>query len=213
MKRNKFSKLVTCDNCGVEFECVHKDRINNRKHIFCSKKCEGEYIKNHNPNYMKCEVCGKLIYVKPRDQKRFKHITCSYECMGKLRKTTYLGTNNPNYGNTGFKNPLSVAKRISNYGYVLLKMPDHPMAMDGGWIKEHRFVAEQFLMTNEQSISINGVRCLSKKYDVHHIDGNRTNNDVANLQILTRSEHSKLHQKKKHLKFIKDLGVQINECE
>lgn len=28
---------------------------------------------------------------------------------------------------------------------------------------------------------------------VHHIDGNKHNNDVDNLQLMTRSEHSKLH--------------------
>ena len=29
---------------------------------------------------------------------------------------------------------------------------------------------------------------------VHHIDGNKHNNDPSNLQVLTRSEHIRLHQ-------------------
>ena len=32
-----------------------------------------------------------------------------------------------------------------------------------------------------------------KNYDVHHIDRNRDNNDISNLQLLTKSEHTKLH--------------------
>jgi len=28
---------------------------------------------------------------------------------------------------------------------------------------------------------------------VHHIDGNRHNNDISNLEILTRAEHARLH--------------------
>lgn len=30
-------------------------------------------------------------------------------------------------------------------------------------------------------------------YDVHHKDNNRDNNDVSNFELLTRSEHSRLH--------------------
>lgn len=30
-------------------------------------------------------------------------------------------------------------------------------------------------------------------YEVHHIDENKSNNDVSNLQLLTRAEHQKLH--------------------
>ncbi len=39
------------------------------------------------------------------------------------------------------------------------------------------------------------------KYDVHHVDGNKTNNRVSNLQLLTREEHKQLHsEQKNHLK-------------
>lgn len=35
-----------------------------------------------------------------------------------------------------------------------------------------------------------------KGYEVHHIDRNRDNNDISNLQLLTTSEHQKLHAKR-----------------
>ena len=31
-------------------------------------------------------------------------------------------------------------------------------------------------------------------YDVHHIDGNHYNNDLDNLQVVSRSEHMHLHK-------------------
>jgi hypothetical protein len=33
-------------------------------------------------------------------------------------------------------------------------------------------------------------------FDVHHVDGNKNNNDISNLVILTRQDHAKLHGEK-----------------
>ena len=40
-------------------------------------------------------------------------------------------------------------------------------------------------------------------YQVHHIDGNKINNDIDNLQIVTREEHEAIHgisATRKHVK-------------
>ena len=34
---------------------------------------------------------------------------------------------------------------------------------------------------------------IPKGYEVHHIDRNRANNDISNLQLLTKEEHKRLH--------------------
>lgn len=34
---------------------------------------------------------------------------------------------------------------------------------------------------------------IPKDLDVHHIDGNKDNNDINNLELITRSEHQKKH--------------------
>lgn len=46
----------------------------------------------------------------------------------------------------------------------------------------HRVVAEEMLG-----------RPLKRGEIVHHIDGNKHNNDPSNLQVMTQSEHMKLH--------------------
>jgi hypothetical protein len=33
-------------------------------------------------------------------------------------------------------------------------------------------------------------------FDVHHVDGNKNNNDISNLVILTRQDHAKIHGEK-----------------
>ena len=38
-------------------------------------------------------------------------------------------------------------------------------------------------------------RKVRKGYDIHHIDQNKDNNQIENLQCLTRAEHRQLHAK------------------
>lgn len=56
---------------------------------------------------------------------------------------------------------------------------------DGSCIKEHVYVMEQHIG-----------RKLEKNECVHHIDGNRSNNDIQNLKLMTISEHSRMHRRK-----------------
>ena len=74
--------------------------------------------------------------------------------------------------------------------YRVIYRPDHfnhPIGKDyEGWVYEHRYVMECHLG-----------RALNKDEIVHHIDGDIYNNDISNLQLLTNSEHTKLHMKKR----------------
>lgn len=54
----------------------------------------------------------------------------------------------------------------------------------GKRIDMQRYVMEQILG-----------RKLTSDEIVHHIDGNKLNNDPANLQIMTRAEHARLHMR------------------
>jgi hypothetical protein len=36
---------------------------------------------------------------------------------------------------------------------------------------------------------------IPKGFDIHHKDGNKDNNDISNLELITRSEHQKKHWK------------------
>jgi len=41
--------------------------------------------------------------------------------------------------------------------------------------------------------------CILPKNIVHHIDGNRLNNDISNLQLMSWGEHTRLHHKNKKM--------------
>lgn len=66
-------------------------------------------------------------------------------------------------------------------GYILRHAPDHPSA-SGGYVLEHRLVAEEMLG-----------RRLGPDEDVHHVDGDKTNNSRENLLVVRHDAHAELH--------------------
>lgn len=49
-------------------------------------------------------------------------------------------------------------------------------------VREHRYVMEKYLK-----------RKLRRNEEVHHLDGNKFNNDLSNLVVLSKVDHAKLH--------------------
>lgn len=192
---------------SVTYQCEYCKKIfigspsrGKAKHICCSRSCRSQLIQqktkeNQLPN-VNCSICGKNFWVKPSYLKRHQHFCCSKECLSKLRSYSMLGEKNHQYGLLGEENPTWKSnEKITNYGYKQIRVFDHPFGTKQHWVFEHRLIAEQYLLTEENSIEINGKKYLKPEYDVHHIDQNKLNNNPQNLLVLLKSEHRKLHNK------------------
>ena len=84
-------------------------------------------------------------------------------------------------------------KSAGRSGYIYQYNPDHPNSTKTGYVMQHRLIAE----------SIIG-RYLTTDEVVHHIDGDKSNNDPTNLEVLTRSEHVMRHfEAVKHVRELK----------
>ncbi len=67
-------------------------------------------------------------------------------------------------------------------GYRHIYKPGHWLARNDGWVAEHRFLMEKFIIKKTQV--------------VHHKDGNILNNMISNLEIFTSNGvHRHLHSK------------------
>lgn len=75
----------------------------------------------------------------------------------------------------------SGGKTITTGGYRYVMKPDHPQATKSGYVMEHRLIMEKHLK-----------RILGKDEDVHHINGNKTDNRLENLQLLTHAKHAQV---------------------
>lgn len=77
-------------------------------------------------------------------------------------------------------------KRHPNYitkeGYEQQYNPKSPDARENGYSPVHRDVARKMLK-----------RDLREDEVVHHKDGNKLNNKKQNLEVMTKSEHYKIH--------------------
>ena len=85
-------------------------------------------------------------------------------------------------------------RKISENGYVFIKP-------EGYWVLEHRYVWEKY----------HGE--IPKGYFVHHLDGNKQNNILSNLTIVSRKAHGKIHQLPNRIRIKYPNGVKVSKVE
>lgn len=123
-----------------------------------------------NGKLMPCEYCGKEVYVKKSRQKEFRF--CSRSCHGKA----ILGT-----PENQSKIKRHYGKDHHNYkGGYIRKDGYKFISIEGKQVYEHRYLMEKHLG-----------RKLTFDETIHHKDGNKLNNKLNNLELLSRSEHTK----------------------
>lgn len=71
---------------------------------------------------------------------------------------------------------------LTHFGYVKIRHTAHPFAKNG-YVLEHRLVMEHHLG-----------RYLSPSEHVHHTNGDRTDNHLENLSVMTNCEHVRHHR-------------------
>ena len=87
--------------------------------------------------------------------------------------------------------------RMLKNGYVYVLTKGHPKADRYGYVVEHRLVAKKFS------------GALHDHEDVHHVNGIKIDNRWENLMIFSRSEHIKLHRKRKPLNPKKIINIEL----
>ena len=94
-------------------------------------------------------------------------------------------------------------KYIAKNGYVWIWKPEHPNARQGGYVHEHRLVMSEYLG-----------RPLERYENVHHKNGDRSDNKIENLELWSTVQPSgqRLQDKISHaIELLKDNGYEIKK--
>ena len=112
-------------------------------------------------------------------------------------KRSKMGNNNPMWGKKGKLHHNSV-EGSRCMGYKTVFKPE----WWGSDVKDSRVYEHTYVYCVS-----NNLTHLPKGYVIHHIDGNIDNNCISNLQMLTISEHIKLHWKERKVQRLSRNGV------
>ena len=80
----------------------------------------------------------------------------------------------------------NIRKVVNKGEYQYAVVPEHPNKIKHGYVLLHRVLLENHLG-----------RLLNSNEIVHHVNENKRDNSIENLQIMNSSQHARLHMQKK----------------
>lgn len=154
--------------------------------------------------FMECACgCGKKVNVDLADGRQ-KHFAYGHRKADSKRKGQILvpcacgcGTLIPAVDNRGRprryvryhqKPGRHIDRYTTRFGYVMIYVgAGHPCESSKGWAYEHRVIASRKIG-----------RTLRKEERIHHIDGNKANNDPDNLEVYPSHAHHQVEHREEH---------------
>lgn len=189
--------IYYCEECGKKCEAKSKSLTKR----FCSHSCANKNRWEKTPRDITtliCQQCGNPFNV-PNSDYRMKKGTvkyCSKKCAGEAAKVGEL-VNCPACGKAFYTTRNKCCSRECarelrklNYEHKVYTENGYVIEYQNGYnkkgnVKQHRRIMEEHLG-----------RSLKRNEVVHHKNGNRSDNRLENLEVMTAGEHSSLHRKK-----------------
>lgn len=125
-----------------------------------------------------CILCGRLFYSRTEEIRIGRGLYCTNACRGQALRGEHA---------TNWQG----GRSMQSNGYIRIRRPDHPDAC-AGYILEHRWLWEQ------------AYGLLPEGCDLHHRNGDKTDNRIANLELLSHAEHAGLHARRPRKKRIQE---------
>ena len=120
-----------------------------------------------------CDDCNSKKWIPIYNKLKKNHSGLCKKCSARL----YSGKNSPNWRG---------GMTLTTMGYLMINSVNHPLARKNGSILVHRLIAcEEW-----------GIEAVMGM-DVHHINGDKTDNRIENLEILSHPDHTIMNNRKR----------------
>jgi len=149
-----------------------------------------------------CPSCGGIREVERRTPKRSNFTGLCKKCYNKKMGKTWKGipkprgVNSPKWRGGRYKDP-------NGYIFVWVSIDDsfYPMADCRGYVYEHRLIMAKHLG-----------RCLKSYEVIHHINDNKEDNRIENLQLLqSQTEHLPSTSLTRYIKKLEKENVELKK--
>lgn len=206
----KIKVVKVCIVCGTNFEVKRLlDEVTGEEIIFdrekkcCSISCAnsvgGSSVRGTKS--IKCCKCGKEFIVN----KRSRNVLICDECVGKSKEIVCIKKTKEMVGTPAdhpFENYYLYVCFDSSNGRKLARL--NPIKKDSGLLKKSMLYSRYLMCVKEG-------RILRRDEHVDHIDENKMNDDISNLQILSQRENAIKNHKFKGMG-IKTLKLKCPFC-
>lgn len=195
--------ILTCKNCGKEF--VPND--SNKHQKFCSKEC----IYYEKPQFQcNCEVCGKS-FIGTRRKQRF----CSKACQLKVytypkRKYEKNCTQCGNFFITYKEGTRCCSEECRRLRFSHRKGHKKDVKTDNNYVSTKMLSFGRKVRMHRAIVEQSIGRKLGPNEHVHHKNKNRKDNRIENLEVVDKTEHLKMHNKKGHTKNYANRNVLVD---
>lgn len=208
-----FNKIEAREKLQIEFKQYGSIYIQKRKEDAIKRKKErlNKWIDEKHT----CEKCGKVMTEK-YGSGRFCSSSCSKSrqfteelkerISTKLKKAREYKRDTKVKGKTIKKNIIQGQELAEDIGLKFSPYSEYNTAFfrkqvagrnaykfclyDG-----NKLISSEIVLVYRYIVACKYGRKLSQNEIVHHLDGNKLNNDINNLEVLSRSEHNRLHAK------------------
>lgn len=151
--------------------------------------------------YVECINCGKGVYRRPSYLKEAMNIFCSKRCESEWKRSLHPEGNCICF--------LCGCQFRTNPAYVR-RRPTHKRFCSRSCFAKYRQRNKGKCLTGRDGGGYHGTGCVRTRYHrtlieravgrklnsdevVHHIDGNKDNNDIGNLRVMTKKDHHSIH--------------------
>lgn len=154
---------VECSYCGSEIK-RKQSYVKRQKHFFCSRKCQSLF--RSKKVTLPCAKCGDPVERQLSEVRKSAsgNVFCSRSCANSYNNSSSrLGKNHPNFSN-------------GNWCYR------------GMALREYGSECQN----NDCELTKAGIKIPVEMLDVHHVNGDRSDNELYNLEVLCVWCHAKV---------------------